>query len=144
MIRDLKKDNFITFRQARDLDDIGFGMKTIGAYFVFNLKVSENIATNAISGYNNRDGAIVKEFMGEEEYYFSAPLYQEVFEWFINKELENYIYPHNNKYFATIVYDSKVLLNEEFETYKIAKERLVDKLILEYKKLTNTIMNLHN
>ena len=134
MIRDLKKDNFITFRQAKALDDIGFCMKTIGAYFVFNLKVSENIATSTISGYNNRDGAIVKEFMGEEEYYFSAPLYQEVFEWFIDKKLENYIYRHNNKYFATIIYDSKVLLNEEFDTYSSAKIGLVNALIINYKK----------
>ena len=135
MNRDLKKDNFITPIQARDLDDIGFGMKTIGAYFVFNLKPADYIETSTRSGFNNRDGAIVKEFMGNEEYYFSAPLYQEVFEWFINRKLENYIYPHNGKYFIIIIHDSKILLNEVYDTYKIAKEELVDKLISEYKKL---------
>ena len=135
MIRDLKKDNFVTFKQARDLDDIGFGMQTIGAYFVFNLKPADYIETSTRSGFNNRDGASVKEFMGNEEYYFSAPLYQEVFEWFIDRKLENYIYPHNGKYFIVIIHDSKILLNEVCDTYKIAKEELVDKLISEYKKL---------
>lgn len=133
MIRDLTKDNFITFNQSKKLDDIGFGQVTIGAYFVFNSKLSEYIETSTRSGFNNRDGAVVKEFIGNEEYYLSAPLYQEVFEWFINKGFDNYIYPHKDKYFAVVIFDGKVLLNEEFSTYKKAKRNLVDRLIKLYK-----------